>query len=85
MITLKQAVYAEVNVSMTELRSNLVGVIEASNLSPIAVLIRNKPAAYLISPIYYEEMLQKIEDLELNKIVNARAGGKTVQLRIEDL
>jgi antitoxin StbD len=84
-MSLIQTIYARNTVSMTDLRRNPAEVIEVASLSPVAVLNHNKPAAYLISALAYEKMLQQIEDAELTKIVKARVGGKTVGVKLEDL
>ena len=54
-------------------------------MSPVAVLNHNKPAAYLISAAAFEDMLDQLEDAALAKVVKARAGGKTVKVKLEDL
>lgn len=80
-----QTIFARNTVSMTDLRRNPSEVIEVANTSPVAVLNHNKPAAYLISAAAYEDMLDQLEDAALTKIVKARAGGKTVKVKLEDL
>ena len=84
-MTITQTIFARNTVSMTDLRRNPSEVIEVAKPSPVAVLNHNKPAAYLILAADYEEMLEQIEDAALTKIVKARAGGKTVKVRLEDL
>jgi antitoxin StbD len=80
-----QTIYARNTVSMTDLRRNPAEVIEVANRSPVAVLNHNKPAAYLISAVDYEEMIDRLEDAELTRIVKSRAGGKTVKVKLDDL
>ena len=80
-----QTMFAKNTVSMSDLRRNPAQVFELANQSPVTILTHNKPATYLISATTYEEMLEQIEDAELTKIVKARARGKTVQVKIEDL
>lgn len=84
-MSITQTIFARNTVSMTDLRRDPSGVIEVANLSPVAVLNHNKPAAYLISAAAYEDMLDQLEDAALTKVVKARAGGKTVQVKLEDL
>jgi antitoxin StbD len=80
-----QTIFARNTVSMTDLRRNPSEVIEVANQSPVAILNHNRPTAYLISAIAYEEMLEQLEDAELIKIVKARAGGKTIKVKLENL
>ena len=84
-MSITQTIFAQQTVSMTDLRRNPAKVIEESKLSAVAVLNHNKPAAYLISAANYEDMLDQLEDAALTKIVKARAGGKVVKVKLEDL
>jgi len=70
---------------MTDLRRSPSEVIEVAKVAPVAVLNHNKPAAYLISAVAYEQMLEQLENAALTKIVKARQGGKSVKVNIEDL
>ena len=84
-MSITQAIFARNTVSMTDLRRNPSGVIDVAEQSPVAVLNHNKPTAYLISAVAYEDMMERLEDAELTKIVKARSGGKTVKVKLEDL
>lgn len=77
-----QTIFARNTVSMTDLRRNPSEVIEVANQSPVAILNHNRPTAYLISATAYEEMLEQLEDAALTKIVKARAGGKTIKVKL---
>jgi antitoxin StbD len=51
----------------------------------VAILNHNRPTAYLISATAYEEILEKLEEAALTKIVKARAGGQTIKVKLENL
>ena len=84
-MTITQSIYARTTVSMTDLRRNPSGILEAAGDSPIAVLNHNKPAAYLLSARAYEALLERLDDAELTKIVKQRQGGKRIKVAFEDL
>ena len=84
-MSITQTIFARNTVSMTDLRRNPSEVIEIANQSPVAILNHNRPTAYLISATAYEEMLEQLEDAALTKIVKARAGGKTIKVKLENL
>ena len=84
-MSITQTIYAKNTVSMTDLRRSPADVIEVAQSSPVAILNHNKPAAYLISASNYEDMLDQLEDAALTQTVKARAGGKTVKVRLKDL
>jgi len=70
---------------MTDLRRNPKSIMEIVGDLPVAVLNHNKPVAYLLSAHAYEALLEKIDDVELAKIVKGRRGGKTIKVSFEDL
>ena len=84
-MSITQTIFAKKTVSMTDLRRSPSEVIEVAQSSPVAILNHNKPAASLISAAAYEDILDQLEDAALTKIVKARAGGKVVKVKLEDL
>jgi prevent-host-death family protein len=51
--------------SITELRDNLSETIDALvQDQAVMVVRRSKPAAYLVSPAMFEQLLERLEDLE---------------------
>ena len=71
--------------SISELKKNPSAVIAAAEDGPVAILNRNKPAAYLIPAKAWEAIMDRLEDIELAEIVRARAGRKRIRVRLEDL
>ncbi|MEG0775727.1 hypothetical protein [Clostridium sp.] len=51
----------------------------------VAILNRNTPAFYCIPADLYENMIEQLEDLELNKIADARANQKRIRVNINEL
>jgi antitoxin StbD len=48
------------SVSITELKRSPSAVLEQAGSEPVAVLIHNRPAAYLLSPEVYGSMLERL-------------------------
>lgn len=65
-------ILAETSASVSELKKNPMGTVAAGEGFPVAILNRNKPAFYCIPAKAYEALLEKLEDLELNSIADAR-------------
>lgn len=63
--------------SVSELKKNPSHLLELSGGEPVAILNHNRPTAYLIPAGLYEEMLGRLEDLELMEIVEARKKEKS--------
>ena len=70
-------ILAETTASVSELKRNPMGTVAAGEGFPVAILNRNEPAFYCIPAKAYEALLERLEDLELNAIADARgADGK---------
>ena len=72
-------------VSISDLKKNPTAVIEAAGGFPVAVLNRNTPAAYLVPAKAWEELMDRLEDIELAKLVRARADEAPIRVALEDL
>jgi len=60
-------------------------IVAAGGGFPVAILNRNKAAFYCIPANVYEVMMDKLEDLELNALADAREGHLEVEVNINDL
>jgi antitoxin StbD len=78
-------ILAEVTASVSELKKNPMGTVAASEGVPVAILNRNAPAFYCVPASAYEAMLNKIEDLELNAIADARQGQAVTKIGLNEL
>lgn len=79
------SVLADASISISDLKKNPSAVIEAAGGFPVAVLNRNTPAAYLVPAKAWEELMDRLEDIELAELVRARADEKRIRVRLEDL
>lgn len=78
-------ILAGAGISITELKKNPSAAIAAAEGFPVAVLNHNTPAAYLVPAKAWEELMDRLEDIELAEIVRQRQGQKSIKVRIEDL
>jgi antitoxin StbD len=78
-------ILAETTASVSELKKNPMGTVAAGEGFPVAILNRNAPAFYCIPAKAYEALLDKLEDMELNAIANARAGQRVVKVKLDAL
>jgi prevent-host-death family protein len=80
-----EAILADASISITELKRNPSAVIEAADGESVAVLVHNKPSAYLVPAETYRRLLERLEDLELAELVRERSGEKRVKVRLDEL
>lgn len=80
-------ILAETTASVSELKRNPMATVAAGEGFPVAILNRNEPAFYCIPAKAYEELMNRLEDIELNTLADARLkDGKTpVRVSLDDL
>ena len=80
-----ETILSDASVSVTELKRNPSAVIEAADGEPVAVLIHNKPSAYLVPAATYERLVERLEDVGLIELVHARAKERRVNVTLDEL
>ena len=78
-------ILTEAATSITELKANPMKVALSAEGEPIAVLNRNEAAFYCIPAETYEILMDRVEDLELIAIANARRNEDTIKVDFNDL
>ena len=80
-------ILAETTASVSELKKNPMGTVAAGEGFPVAILNRNEPAFYCVPAMAYEALMDKLEDLELNALAEARLidGKALVKVALDDL
>nr|VFJ63139.1 MAG: antitoxin StbD [Candidatus Kentron sp. DK] len=78
-------ILAETAASISELKANPMKVVASADGMPIAVLNRNEPAFYCVPAAAYEAMMERLDDMELLKIVKERMDEPSVQVSLDDL
>jgi antitoxin StbD len=78
-------VLAETTASVSELKKDPMGTVAAGDGFPVAILNRNEPAFYCVPAKAFEAMMDRLDDMELNAIADARSGEKVVKIAIDDL
>lgn len=80
-----ETILSDASVSITELKRNPSAVIDAAQDEAVAVLVHNKPSAYLVPAATYRRLLERLEDMELAEQVRARAKERKVKVALDDL
>lgn len=80
-------ILAEMTASVTELKRNPMGTVAAGEGFPVAILNRNQPAFYCVPAQAYEALMNRLEDLELNALADARLadGQAVVKVALDEL
>ena len=78
-------ILAEMTASISELKKNPMGTVAAGDGAPVAILNHNEPAFYCVPAAAYEAMMDRLDDIELNAIANARKGQRVVKVTLDEL
>lgn len=78
-------ILSNMSASITELKKDPMGTIEAGDGEAVAILNRNTPAFYCIPAKAYEALMDYLEDLELNAIADSRKGQKRIRVTLDEL
>ena len=78
-------VLTETTASVSELKKNPMGTVALGDGMPVAILNRNAPAFYCVPAKAYEALMNKLEDLELNAMADARQGQTIIPVTLDEL
>ena len=78
-------ILAETTASVSELKKNPMGTVAAGEGFPVAILNRNAPVFYCVPAKAYEALMNKLEDMELNAVADARKGQRVIKLKLDEL
>lgn len=76
-------ILAEVTASISELKRNPMGIVAAGEGFPVAILNHNEPAFYCVPAKAFEAMMERLEDIELNAIADARRNEPRIKVDID--
>lgn len=82
-----QPILASFSASISELKKNPTALLNKAEGETIAILNHNLPTAYLVPADVYEQLMDKLEDYELGKIVKERQAEKplAIEFSLDDL
>lgn len=78
-------ILAKMTASVSELKRNPMGTVAAGEGAPVAILNRNEPAFYCVPARAYEAMMERLDDIELNAIADARSDQPIVKVTLDEL
>ena len=80
-------ILAETTASISELKKNPMATVAAGEGFPVATLNRNEPAFHCVPAKVFEALMDKLEEMELNSIADARLKDRKplVRVKLDDL
>ncbi|MCB4793608.1 type II toxin-antitoxin system Phd/YefM family antitoxin [Pseudomonas sp. NP21570] len=80
-----RSVLADVAVGISELKKNPSAVMVRAGGMPVALLNDNRAIAYLVPAELYEQMIERLDDLDLVDTAKARSTEKPIPVIFDDL
>ena len=80
-----EPILASACVGISELKKNPAAVVAAAREQQVAILNRNKPVAYLISPEVWEHVCDLVEDTKLAEEAAASLAEEGENVSLDDL
>ena len=77
-------ILAEMTASVSELKRNPMGTVAAGEGAPVAILNRNELVFYCVPARAYETMMERLDDIELNAIADARSDQPIVKVTLDE-
>ncbi len=78
-------ILADVSAGISELKKNPMAVVDQGDGAPVAILNRNEPVFYAVPAKAFELLMDKLEDIELAALVEARKNQPEIEVNIEEL
>jgi antitoxin StbD len=78
-------IFAHTTVSISELKKNPIAAVASGNGTPVAVINQNELAFYCIPAAAYEELLDRLGDVEYNRFVDERRSQPEVAVSLDNL
>lgn len=75
-------ILAATTASISELKKNPMATVAAGEGFPVAILNRNEPTFYCIPAKAYEALMDKLDDVELNALADARLKDGKAPIRV---
>lgn len=83
-MALTHPILADVSAGISALKKNPMAVVQQGDGAPVAILNRNEPVFYAVPARAFELLMDKLEDMELAALVEARKDQPEIEVNIDD-
>jgi antitoxin StbD len=80
-----QRVEAQMAVSVSDLKKNPTAIMAQADGEAVAVLNHNRVMAYMVPADAYEAMVERLDDLALVEIAQARSSEVPIAVKLDEL
>ena len=76
---------SNVTVGLSEFKNNPMQAVSHVHGEPLAILNRNKVAFYCLAPETYENMMDRLEEIEIKTLLKERENDEEIEVDLYDL
>jgi len=77
-----EEIFTKLTTTISEFKKNPNEVVKKAKHKPFAVLTNNRASFYVLSPEYYDALLEKIWELEMTPEIKKRQASKEPNIRV---
>jgi antitoxin StbD len=78
-------IFSSIVASISELKKNPMEVVRQGDGGVVAILNHNKPVFYCVPAEFYNKLMDRLEDIELNRIADSRSNQKRIRVSIDEI
>nr|WP_243750628.1 type II toxin-antitoxin system Phd/YefM family antitoxin [Thiomicrorhabdus marina] len=82
-VVITHPILSNISAGISELKKNPMAVLQQGEGFPVAILNRNQPVFYAVPADAYEQLMERLEDLELAALVRERENQAEVEVDID--
>jgi antitoxin StbD len=82
-VVMTHPILSNISAGISELKKNPMAVLQQGEGFPVAILNRNQPVFYAVPADAYEQLMERLEDLELAALVRERENQAEVEVDID--
>lgn len=76
---------SNVTVGLSEFKDNPVKAVSHAHGEPLTILNRNKVAFYCLAPETYENIIDRLEEIEIKHLLKERENDEEIEVNLHDL
>lgn len=80
-----QRIYARSSISISDLKKNPSSIINQAHGEPVAILNHNRPTAYLVPVEAFDAIMERLDDMDLARLVRERRDEASVKVSLDEL
>jgi antitoxin StbD len=78
-------IHARSSINISELKKNPSAIINEANGEPVVILNHNRPTAYLLPAATFEAIMERLDDIDLARLVRERQDEASIKVTLDEI